>query len=421
MKSFIYIFALFFSVALLTSCLDPSEKNKDDEPYSIELVNDVVVLSADETQKPNSIEFTVSDDWYIAPETNPETEYKGSDWVTVDTEHGSKGIHSIGIIAQANFSGKEREAAFRLTCGENSSLIIVKQSTRTQNGTILDFAIPRRIIADYQTIVSSKSTDLIQKPIALYINDEKFDVTPLSRQEGIFELPARLKGAHSMYVTIGEEQYQFGEVEIYTSGEPINNFVVGFPFSMDVDNITTLVTCNSGSYDYSFASDSNGAISLPLFRNADGRALGFCSFRDLEQISSRYIYGRIVCGTNEDEMIHYDTTNYTASLWSSSSQQVIIDIATGLVYYIDEQDVLIRMNAQFQQRDERSFYVSNLQRYQEDLDFNTRIYIIELPEGDLNYWKELSQHNPRTVCHRSCLQNPSSRCHRHLGQMDRRK
>ncbi len=118
MKSFIYIFALFFSVALLTSCLDPSEKNKDDEPYSIELVNDVVVLSADETQKPNSIEFTVSDDWYIAPETNPETEYKGSDWVTVDTEHGSKGIHSIGIIAQANFSGKEREAAFRLTCGE---------------------------------------------------------------------------------------------------------------------------------------------------------------------------------------------------------------------------------------------------------------------------------------------------------------
>ena len=93
-------------------------------------------------------------------------------------------------------------------------------------------------------------------------------------------------------------------------------------------------------------------------------------------------------------MIHYDTTNYTASLWSSSSQQVIIDIATGLVYYIDEQDVLIRMNAQFQQRDERSFYVSNLQRYQEDLDFNTRIYIIELPEGDLNYWKELSQHNP---------------------------
>lgn len=86
-------------------------------------------------------------------------------------------------------------------------------------------------------------------------------------------------------------------------------------------------------------------------------------------------------------MIHYDTTNYTASLWSSSSQQVIIDIATGLVYYIDEQDVLIRMNAQFQQRDERSFYVSNLQRYQEDLDFNTRIYIIELPEGNLNYWK----------------------------------
>ena len=75
-------------------------------------------------------------------------------------------------------------------------------------------------------------------------------MTPLSRQEGIFELPARLKGAHSMYVTIGEEQYQFGEVEIYTSGEPINNFVVGFPFSMDVDNITTLVTCNSGSYDY---------------------------------------------------------------------------------------------------------------------------------------------------------------------------
>ena len=65
-----------------------------------------------------------------------------------------------------------------------------------------------------------------------------------------------------MYVTIGEEQYQFGEVEIYTSGEPISNFVVGFPFSMDVDNITTLVTCNSGSYDYSFASDSNGAISL---------------------------------------------------------------------------------------------------------------------------------------------------------------
>ena len=167
MKSFIYSFAIFFSVALLTSCLDPSEKNKDDEPYSIELVNDVVVLSADETQKPNSIEFTVSDDWYIAPETNPETEYKGSDWVTVDTEHGSKGIHSIGIIAQANFSGKEREAAFRLTCGENSSLIIVKQSTRTQNGTILDFAIPRRIIADYQTIVSSESTDLIQKPIAL--------------------------------------------------------------------------------------------------------------------------------------------------------------------------------------------------------------------------------------------------------------
>ena len=55
MKSFIYSFALFFSVALLTSCLDPSEKNKDDEPYSIELVNDVVVLSADETQKPNSI------------------------------------------------------------------------------------------------------------------------------------------------------------------------------------------------------------------------------------------------------------------------------------------------------------------------------------------------------------------------------
>ena len=105
-------------------------------------------------------------------------------------------------------------------------------------------------------------------------------------------------------------------------------------------------------------------------------------------------YGRIVCGTNEDEMIHYDTTNYTASLWSSSSQQVIIDITTGLVYYIDEQDVLIRMNAQFQQRDERSFYVSNLQRYQEDLDFNTRIYIIELPEGDLNHWKELSQHNP---------------------------
>ena len=394
MKSFIYIFTLFFSVALLTACLDLSDNNKDDEPYSIELVNDIVVLSADETQKPNSIEFTVSDDWYIAPETSPETEYKGSDWVTVDTEHGSKGTHSIGIIAQANFSGKEREAAFRLTCGENSSLIIVKQSTRTQNGTILDFAIPRRIIADYQTIVSSKSTDLIQKPIALYINDEKFDVTPLSRQEGIFELPACLKGAHTMYVTIGEEQYQFGEVEIYTSGEPISNFVVGFPFSMDVDNITTLVTCNSGSYDYSFASDSNGAISLPLFRNADGRALGFCSFRDLEQISSRYIYGRIVCGTNEDEMIHYDTTNYTASLWSSSSQQVIIDIATGLVYYIDEQDVLIRMNAQFQQRDERSFYVSNLQRYQEDLDFNTRIYIIELPEGDLNHWKELSQHNP---------------------------
>lgn len=197
-----------------------------------------------------------------------------------------------------------------------------------------------------------------------------------------------------MYVTIGEEQYQFGEVEIYTSGEPINNFVVGFPFSMDVDNITTLFTCNSGSYDYSFASDSNGAISLPLFRDANDQALGFCSFRDLEQISSRYIYGRIVCGTNEDEMIHYDTTNYTASLWSSSSQQVIIDITTGLVYYIDEQDVLIRMNAQFQQRDERSFYVSNLQRYQEDLDFNTRIYIIELPEGDLNHWKELSQHNP---------------------------
>ena len=171
MKSFIYIFTLFFSVALLTACLDLSDKNKDDEPYSIELVNDIVVLSADETQKPNSIEFTVSDDWYIAPETSPETEYKGSDWVTVDTEHGSKGTHSIGIIAQANFSGKEREAAFRLTCGENSSLIIVKQSTRTQNGTILDFAIPRRIIADYQTIVSSKSTDLIQKPIALYINE----------------------------------------------------------------------------------------------------------------------------------------------------------------------------------------------------------------------------------------------------------
>lgn len=38
-----------------------------------------------------------------------------------------------------------------------------------------------------------------------------------------------------MYVTIGEEQYQFGEVEIYTSGEPISNFVVGFPFSMDVE------------------------------------------------------------------------------------------------------------------------------------------------------------------------------------------
>lgn len=97
MKSFIYIFALFFSVALLTSCLDPSEKNKDDEPYSIELVNDVVVLSADETQKPNSIEFTVSDDWYIAPETNPETEYKGSDWVTVDTEHGSKAYTPSGL------------------------------------------------------------------------------------------------------------------------------------------------------------------------------------------------------------------------------------------------------------------------------------------------------------------------------------
>ena len=89
MKSFIYIFTLFFSVALLTACLDLSDKNKDDEPYSIELVNDIVVLSADETQKPNSIEFTVSDDWYIAPETSPETEYKGSDWVTVDTEHGS--------------------------------------------------------------------------------------------------------------------------------------------------------------------------------------------------------------------------------------------------------------------------------------------------------------------------------------------
>ena len=74
MKSFIYSFALFFSVALLTSCLDPSEKNKYDEPYSIELVNDVVVLSAAETQKPHRIEFTVSHACYIATDTNPSTQ-----------------------------------------------------------------------------------------------------------------------------------------------------------------------------------------------------------------------------------------------------------------------------------------------------------------------------------------------------------
>ena len=59
--------------------------------------------------------------------------------------------------------------------------------------------------------------------------------------------------------------------------------------------------------------------------------------------------------------------------------------------------------------------------YQEDLDFNTRIYIIELPEGDLNYWKELSQHNPGLYVTARAYKTPSSRCHRHLGQMDRRK
>lgn len=125
------VLLIMLAICTLASC---SKDNGDETPKNIEITggNTTQEVFADNTQGKEGVKFTTTGAWTssIVPTTKAET----ADWVSIDPASGDKaGDYTINIIFTPNYTGENRKAEIKISCGGTVITITVEQKGLTED------------------------------------------------------------------------------------------------------------------------------------------------------------------------------------------------------------------------------------------------------------------------------------------------
>lgn len=126
------ILLMMLAICTLASC---SKDNGDDMPKNIEVTggNTTQEVFADNTQGKEGVKFTTTGAWTssIVATTKADT----PDWVSIDPASGDKaGNYTINITLTPNYTGDNRKAEIKISCGGTTITITVEQKGLTESG-----------------------------------------------------------------------------------------------------------------------------------------------------------------------------------------------------------------------------------------------------------------------------------------------
>ncbi len=110
-------------------------------PANIELTGDTSSqqqVYADDKQAPAPIKFTAKAPWTATVAAVPTKAEGGSevDWLDLSAYSGGAGDVSLTITLSPNYTGQDRKAEIRITCGGTTIVITVEQKGKTESGEV---------------------------------------------------------------------------------------------------------------------------------------------------------------------------------------------------------------------------------------------------------------------------------------------
>lgn len=122
---------IMLAICTLIGC---SKDNGDETPKNIEITGGETTqeVFADNTQGKDGVKFTTTGAWNSSIVST--TKADAPDWVSIDPASGDKaGDYTINIILAPNYTGENRKAEIKISCGGTVITITVEQKGVTEN------------------------------------------------------------------------------------------------------------------------------------------------------------------------------------------------------------------------------------------------------------------------------------------------
>lgn len=271
------VLLIMLAICTLASC---SEDKGDDTPKNIEIKGGKTTqeVFADNTQGSEGVKFTTTGAWTSSIVATTKAYAGTPDWVSIDPASGDKaGDYTINIILAPNYTGENRKAEIKISCGDTVITITIEQK-----GTTEDNEKPKPGLAQVsKTTYKSKLDDDngTNPDVTLYSYNSSGKITKIVEQYYIVDeigtdgTPGKVT-SHEMTCNITYENsgVQFN----ITSTEEDQSFTG----TAKLNAKGYIESANAGGLTYEMSYDPKWQIQEVTERDQDGPRQNRCQWSD---------------------------------------------------------------------------------------------------------------------------------------------